>query len=180
MYRIETMKHIVPIFLDFEGVLRPAMHSGSFICAANLLHPLDRAEELGLDPYLIIASTYRLEYDWRALAGMLEREAPGLGRRIQGATPYASKFATDDEMESAGRAVRLLETREWLRRCKQPIGEHWIAIDDSPSLYETSGSLPSQLIVCDGQSGFDGQKANELEARFEAISAKLRQGLSPR
>lgn len=164
----------VPIFLDFEGVLRPTFYEGPFFCAKNLVEPLLEAREMGLFPALVIASTYRLTHSWRDLAAMLDSHAPGIGQFICGCTPKgADQVVTLDESKRQAKAPRLFEAEKWMESRGAPLG--WIAIDDSEELYGSNyGSLPPELILCDGNHGFTLADAANLRGRLCSLAA-LRQ-----
>ena len=163
----------VPIFLDFEGVLRTAHseQSSGFSLARNFIAPLTAAEALGLDPLLVIASTYRHQLSVSALAQLLESEAPGLGRFVVSATPVPSSMNLDREQRGAYyQAPRLYEVRTWLEH-QGMLGSPWIAVDDSPSLY--GPAVVPQLIVCDPLHGFDAERARVLLERLRTIVPSL-------
>lgn len=164
---------LIPIFLDVEGVLRPAGSPLGLVCAKNLLAPLLSAEAMGLHPVLIISSTYRLDHDVHDLARILESHAHGIGRFVQGVTPVGSRMTlTDEQSARYAHAPRLLEVQAFLTRAKISHLD-WIAIDDTPSLYggrSPNCTTPPQLLVCDGRFGFDHLSAMELEDRLDVIA----------
>ena len=161
----------VPIFTDFEGVLRPAFsHGGPFFCAKELLAPLEEALALGLSPCLIVASTHRLEFDWRELAKIIDRDAPGLGRFFAGATPYGPRAAqTPDEMLRYAEAPRLFEAEKWLEPRPAPFG--WLCVDDSPELF--GEVAPPQLLLCQSHRGFGAPEAHELSKRLRELARAI-------
>jgi hypothetical protein len=170
----------VPIFVDFEGVLRPAFSRvGGFPCAKALLEPLFEAIELGLSPCLIIASTYRLERHWRELAAIINHDAPGLGQFFAGATPHGPSVARlPDELMRFANAPRLFEAHKWLEPREAPFA--WISIDDSPDLFAGPGAdLPDQLLLCESERGFGSAEAAQLSERLRDIASRIELGCAP-
>lgn len=170
---------LIPIFLDFEGVLRAnGSTAEGFNMAANLVPPLVEAEALGLDPVLVVASTYRLDFGVEVLAQVLERQAPGLGRFVRGATPSPSELHMNREQQRLhAEAPRIFEVKEWLAR-EHILESHWIAIDDRADLYGQSPGQSAcdpleQLLLCRGSVGFDAERASELGARLRRIASEL-------
>lgn len=167
----------VPVFLDFEGVLRPTFNDGPFSSAKNLVEPLREARAMGLFPALVIASTYRLKYPWKDLAALLETHAPGIGEFICGCTPRGGDYVfSEEDAERQSKAPRLFEAMTWMRTRGAPLG--WIAIDDTKELYgPNDAALPRELLLCDGAQGFTEADANKLREKFSAM-ATLRQSLA--
>lgn len=163
----------VPIFLDFEGVLKTAGSPtrDGFPLARNLLPALERAEALCLSPQVVIASSYRQQLSVGSLAQILDREAPGLGRFVTSATPSEPSMRLDrQQREAHGLAPRLFEVRAWLAR-EGMADSRWIAIDDNPSLYGAESSeAPAELMVCDPEFGLDAERASELAERLLRIA----------
>lgn len=167
----------VPIFLDFEGVLRPTSHDGPFFSARNMVEPLREARAMGLFPALVIASTYRLKYSWRDLAAMLEADAPGIQEFICGCTPRGGDHVfSEEDAERQSKAPRLFEAMTWMQSRGAPLG--WIAIDDTKELYgQDDATLPRELLLCNGAQGFTKEDADKLREKFVAMAA-LRQSLA--
>lgn len=161
----------IPVFLDFEGVLRPAGSRGSFTCAPILLEALLQAQALGARPLLVVASTHRIDYRCHELARFVDRDAPGIAAFFHDITPYGPRLIESDpeaDHKAYERATRLFETQAWLddQRARP---ERWIAIDDTPSLYAPRFEpLPPELIVCPSDTGFGPEQARQLVAMLTA------------
>lgn len=164
----------IPVFLDFEGVLRPAHTTAGLTQARHLVAPLRHAESLGLRPLLVISSTHRLDYHVEQLSQILESHAKGLGRFVAGSTPYAGRMRmADEDHEFYALAPRLFETRAWIASRPQPFPA-WIAIDDNENIYQhPEMPLPPELLLCDGRHGFTPADADQLASRFDRIAAQL-------
>ena len=153
----------LPVFLDFEGVLRPAGMQGDFICAAPLLEALEAAKKEGILVGLVVASTHRASYSWRELAGAIDRVAPGIGSYFIGANPFFDQLETENEIKKFEEAPRYFESMSWLsdRRPSCLESGSWVAIDDTPSIWGRQ-NLPPQLLVCDSQYGFSKENISPL------------------
>jgi hypothetical protein len=164
----------IPVFLDFEGVLRPAFSSAGLTQARHALAPLLHAEALGLRPIVVIASTHRLEHSTSELADILESHAPGLGRFVKSSTPYAGRLRMSHEDHEAYLvAPRLFETSAWMRTRDQSFSS-WIAIDDNEHIYRHPDTgTPPQLLLCDGRLGFTPSDGLDLSSRFERIALDI-------
>jgi hypothetical protein len=156
---------MVPLFLDFEGVLRPTGSRGSFICAPLLLEGLLQAQSQGVQALIVVASTHRINSRCHELARFVDRDAPGISSFFHDVTPHGPRLIdTDPNADSAAyeRAPRLFETQAWMsKQIARP--NRWIAIDDTPTLYApTPEPLPHELIVCPSDIGFGPDQARQL------------------
>lgn len=160
------------VFLDFDGVLHPFGHD-----------TFERVEALAaaLDPFpearIVVSSSWREIHDEAALKGFL---GP-LGKRMIGVTPVFPEEGLPDEEEWLGvelwSAIRQRECEAWIQE-NEP-GASWVAIDDFQALFRKGCR---DLLLCDPETGFSAENAEELSERLEAIrtGVKYRKGFSGR
>jgi hypothetical protein len=115
------------LFLDFDGVLHPAVNYDS----AQLLSKLPLLEAaLHLCPgvAVVVSSTWR---ENRTLAELQALFSPDIAPRIISVTP---QWRDIQDETSFGTYVRQAEIEAWLRTTDRA-WEQWIAVDDQPHLF---------------------------------------------
>lgn len=158
---------MIPIFLDFEGVLRPAGDGGPFLSARLITPALIAARQAGVDFGLIVASTHRRERSWKELAEIVDSHAPGLGQFFAGANPHGPDcIDSEEDYDLHSRAPRLFESLRWMQARPRQQASQWIAIDDTAEIYGRDGILPSELMLIDGAKGFTKEDGTALLARL--------------
>lgn len=115
------------LFLDFDGVLHPAVNYD----ASRLLCNLPRLEAVlrncsWVD--VVVSSTWR---ERRTLEELQSIFSPDIGHRVIGMTPQWREI--QDEA-SFGTYVRQAEIEAWLRP-QGRVWEPWVAVDDQPNLF---------------------------------------------
>lgn len=135
-------------FIDDEG--RLIVGKNLFCHAvrlANTLQPFPTVQ-------IVISSTWRNYFSLEKLKSFLP---PTLADRVIGVTPNV--FSRD------GAFIRSREILAYLSACNR--GE-WLAIDDESSKFYDYSANPN-LILCDGEQGFDDAVADNLRARIASI-----------
>jgi hypothetical protein len=115
------------LFLDFDGVLHPAVNYD----ATQLLSKLPMLETVLRhcpDVEVVISSTWR---ENRTLAQLQALFSPDIAPRIAGVTPQWRNIQSAD---TYGTYVRQAEVEAWLRSAGRA-WQQWLAVDDQPHLF---------------------------------------------
>ena len=139
------------VFLDFDGVMHPVgCEPDRHFCQRDLFEQVLREHP---DVRIVITSTWRHAYP---MAEIKRFFSPDIAERIVGKTS-----THEDEGDEH---VRYLEIRKVLQNPKVA-GARWIAIDDSDFEFPEGCA---NLLLCNGDRGFDLEVAQELRARLRA------------
>lgn len=139
------------IFLDFDGVLHPTSREhGLFSCMPAFEsfireHPQAR---------IVISSSWRIDYDIDQLRANFSLD---IAARIIGVTP---DFAVPG-WPMDYRHLREKEILAWLRD-NPVVYDRWIALDDVDWMFSSDCQ---QLLLVDGQTGFDQVTAEKLRLK---------------
>jgi hypothetical protein len=115
------------LFLDFDGVLHPAVNYDASRLLCNLPMLEDVLRQF-LDVEVVVSSTWRED---RTLAQLQAFFSPDIAPRIIGVTPRWRAIQDD---ESFGTYVRQAEVEAWLREAGIP-WQQWVALDDQRHLF---------------------------------------------
>ncbi|MFZ0335838.1 MAG: HAD domain-containing protein [Candidatus Acidiferrales bacterium] len=140
------------IFLDFDGVLR-RKQSPLYRLDADCLGLFEQAVRKLPDAEIVITSTWREAFSLERMRGLF---SPDISARIVGATPI------DRRREDH---YRYREVLAYLKRNGKS-GVPWVALDDEPSHYPPFANL----ILIDGQRGFDSHAAERLASTVQYAS----------
>ena len=140
------------IFLDFDGVLR-RKHSPLYRLDADCLSAFEQAVRKLPDAEIVITSTWREAFSLERMRGLF---SPDISARIVGVTPIARR--REDH-------YRYREVLAYLKRNGKS-GVPWVALDDEPSHYPPFANL----ILIDGQQGFDSHAAERLASTVQYAS----------
>ncbi|TAL84012.1 MAG: hypothetical protein EPN74_12755 [Rhodanobacter sp.] len=143
------------LFLDFDGVLHPAVCTSDteLLCRRPLLESVLRECP---QVEIVISSTWR---ESRTLPQLQALFSPDVGVRIIGITPLWQDVQDETSM---GTYVRQAEIEAWLRHAGRT-WEPWVALDDQPWLFRPF--LPNLL------------RSDPVTGLTEEVCATLRQRL---
>ena len=144
------------LFLDFDGVLHPAVctSDAELLCCRPLLEAvLQECPQVEI----VISSTWR---EARTLVQLQSMFSADIGARIVGVTPMWQDV--QDEM-SMGTYVRQAEIEAWLRQAGRT-WEPWIALDDQPWLFRPF--LPN-LVRSDPATGLTEAVCTMLRTKLQ-------------
>lgn len=145
------------LFLDFDGVLHPAVCSS----ASDLLGRRPLLESVLRecpDVDIVVSSTWR---EGRTLSQLQELFSSDIGTRIIGATPGWRDIQDESAM---GTYTRQAEIEGWLRQVGRS-WEAWVALDDQPWLFRPF--LPN-LVRCDPATGLTEQVCAMLRLKLRS------------
>jgi hypothetical protein len=144
------------LFLDFDGVLHPAVcaSDADLLCHRLMLESVLR-ECAHVD--IVISSTWR---ESRPLDRFQAMFSDDIGTRIIGVTPQWQNIQDETSM---GTYVRQGEIEAWLRQAGRT-WEAWVALDDQPWLFKPF--LPN-LVRCDPAIGLTEQVCAALRHRLQ-------------
>lgn len=143
------------LFLDFDGVLHPAVNYDASRLLCNLPMLEDVLRQF-LDVEVVVSSTWRED---RTLAQLQAFFSPDILPRIIGVTPQWRAIQDD---ESFGTYVRQAEVEAWLRKAAMP-WQQWLAIDDQAHLFRP---FCKNLLVANATTGL-------TEADCEVLAKRL-------
>jgi hypothetical protein len=151
-----TIKSHMILFLDFDGVLHPAVCSADaeLLCCRPLLESVLRDCP---DVDIVISSTWR---ERRTLSQLQALFSPDIGARIVGVTPLWQDIQDEASM---GTYVRQAEIQSWLRQVGRA-WEAWVALDDQPWLFRPF--LPN-LVHSDPASGLTIEACAALRQKLQ-------------
>lgn len=143
------------LFLDFDGVLHPAVNYApeQLLCKLSLLEAV-----LHHCPWVevVVSSTWR---ESRTLAELRAVFSPDIASRIIGLTP-AWRDVQDET--AYGTYVRQAEIEHWLR-AHDRAWEHWLAVDDQKHLFRP---FCKNLLVTNGATGLTAADCEVLSQRL--------------
>lgn len=143
------------LFLDFDGVLHPAVCATDteLLCRRPLLEDVLRE-----CPHveIVISSTWR---ESRTLDQLRAFFSPDIGARIVGVTPQWQDLQNESSM---GTYVRQAEIEGWLRQAGRA-WEAWVALDDQPWLFRPF--LPN-LVHSDPATGLTEEACTALRKKL--------------
>jgi len=143
------------LFLDFDGVLHPAVNHDPalLLCKRPLLEDVLRQCP---SVEIVVSSTWR---ENRTLAQLQAFFSPDILPRIIGVTPQWRAIQDD---ESFGTYVRQAEVEAWLREAGLP-WQQWVALDDQPHLFRP---FCKNLIVTKAATGLTESDCTKLVGRL--------------
>lgn len=140
------------IFLDFDGVLR-RKQSPLYRLDADCLNAFEQAVRKLPDAEIVITSSWREAFSLERMRGLF---SPDIAARIVGVTPI------DRRREDH---YRYREVLAYMKRNGKS-GVPWVALDDESSHYPPFANL----ILIDGQRGFDSHAAERLASTVQYAS----------
>ncbi len=143
------------LFLDFDGILHPAIN----YTAERLMRNLPLLEDvLRGRPHVdvVISSTWR---ETRTLSELQVLFSPDIAPRIIGTTP---QWRDIQDEASFGTYVRQAEIEAWLRGAGRP-WEQWLAVDDQAHLFRP---FCKNLLVTNGATGLTADDCELLSQRL--------------
>ena len=143
------------LFLDFDGVLHPAVNFNDalLLCKLPLVEDVLRRRPA---VSVVISSTWR---DTRTLPELRGFFSADIAPRVIDVTP-AWREVQDDE--SFGAYVRQAEIEAWLRTAGRG-WESWLAVDDQPHLFKP---FCKNLLSTNPATGLTEADANVLALRL--------------
>jgi len=141
------------LFLDFNGVTHPLSASGRFFRSENI-KSVEQAI-LGLNPRIVISSTWRLD---KSLCELKELLGDIIGTCVVGITP--------ELVDPFVHSPRHIEVEMYLKQ-NGITDIPWIAIDDTPAFYRQN----AHLLLTDPEKGFT---ENDIE-KFRNIVRTLKE-----
>ncbi|MBE0615337.1 MAG: hypothetical protein IH604_16840 [Burkholderiales bacterium] len=142
-------KQAILLFLDFDGVLHPVHCSpAQHLCCRPLLEDTLRSAP---PVEIVISSTWQEAHSVKALTKLF---SPDMQPRIIGGT-----LAADPDREEETRYDQILRFLRW----KNWTGRPWLALDDADHEFPEGCS---ELVLCNGATGFETGKAQELLQRL--------------
>jgi hypothetical protein len=145
------------LFLDFDGVLHPAVNYD----ATQLLSKLPLLETVlrhRPDVEVVISSTWR---ETRTLSELQALFSDDIAPRIVGVTPQWRNIQSAD---TYGTYVRQAEIEAWLRRAGQA-WQQWLAVDDQPHLFRP---FCKNLVVPNASTGLTPTDCDVVAERLRA------------
>lgn len=145
------------LFLDFDGVLHPAVQGAEPFCRLELLGPLfSEFPRIGI----VVSSSWRAAY----AADVLQEFLGPFGGHLIGVTSNAHHLcaASVDSVlmtEPPCEMVREAECRQWIE--KHSPSTSWIALDDQAELF--SGDCLN-LVACDPIIGLTRQVVDRVRS----------------
>lgn len=144
------------LFLDFDGVLHPAICSSDadLLCRRPLLEAVLRDFP---QVQIVVSSTWR---ESRTLPQLQAMFSSDISVRIIGATPRWQDLQDDATM---GNYVRQAEIETWLRQAGR-VWEAWVALDDQPWLFRP---FLANLVRSDPATGLTEEICATLRQRLQ-------------
>ena len=140
------------LFLDFDGVTHPVSAAGRYFRSENI-KPVEQAI-LGLNPRIVISSTWRLD---KSLSELKELLGDIIGSCVVGITP---EF--DDPFVHSPRQIEVEMYLEQNGITNIP----WLAIDDTPAFYRKD----APLLLTDPAKGFTENDINKFRNLVRTLS----------
>lgn len=149
---------VVILFLDFDGVLHPAINydGAQLMCNLPLLETVLRRA-----PWveIVVSSTWRQNRPLEELQALFSRD---IRSRIIGVTPQWRDVQGD---ASFGAYVRQAEIEHYLRESGRPWGQ-WLAVDDQRHLFKP---FCANLYATNPATGLTEADCEALEQRLHPI-----------